>query len=147
MIDNSKRFRRILSFRGRATRLEYNVIIGVLVLLWGVMAYLMFISPTWHYKITHSDLFMPVFIGAILVTLYVGYAAAFRRRHDLGLKGFSATSMFGRECVFEKGIDTFNEYGSDPLQEYEPQLERLNEMVAELRRKKAQEAEKTDEGK
>lgn len=125
MIDNSKRFRRILLFSGRATRLEFNVIIFALILLW-VGAYMLIMS---HRQWMRSDMIMYYLLGGAIVTLYLGLAVTFRRRHDLGVHGLKKSK--GLECMWEKGIGTFNQYGSDPLQEFGPQQEKLDAMVAE----------------
>ncbi len=137
--DNSKKFRRILLFSGRATRLEFNVIILALVAIYAILCYI--VMKTRILSGLSSDVVMFSFLVFVLVTLYIAFAAISRRNHDMDRKSFERGDFFGADFYFRKGTEGLNQYGSDPLQEYEPQNEYFKQLVEEVRKERANETE------
>lgn len=127
MIDNSKPFRRLFSFKGRATRLEFNIVIFLVLLFWCGLVWLTLYTP--YFKRTEVGVGMYALIVLSILTIYIGMAVAVRRNHDLGNGGMPSSLQFS--LSFTKGVPYFNEFGSDPFQDYQPQLDRLNQLVAE----------------
>lgn len=132
LIDNSRPFSRIFSFRGRSTQKECNVIcMGIGGLYFLIMLLLEYLKM--HFEILRQlDITMYFFFLGFPVYLYLLCAVSSRRMHDFG-KPFSIGNITIRRILGEsfEEVEGFNKYGSDPRQPYEPQLEAYYKMLRE----------------
>ncbi len=108
----------ILSFSGRAGRLEYFLVnIGIYLL--SVVSQLAFISTD---PITGEASVSPVIIMLLLPTIYFGYGNAVRRLHDLGHTGWVVllslvpliNLALGLYLLFTAGNEFGNKFGPPP---------------------------------
>lgn len=121
IINNSKWWTHLFTTKGRASRLEYNLICLIVVcplflFLWNMMT-----SHT-HYG-ENTLIWLLVYV---VVALYLLICASVRRNHDLGNSGMTRSSIFGSEYCFKKGDEGVNRFGSDPCQDYESQISELD---------------------
>lgn len=121
--DNSKWWCNILTPKGRASRLEYNLRCLIICIPFIIL----FILNHYNvYRFTKDENFLYYLLAYVVVLLYVMFCAAIRRNHDLGNSGLTRNSLFGSEYVFKKGEDGPNRFGSDPCKDYLTQMDELN---------------------
>jgi uncharacterized membrane protein YhaH (DUF805 family) len=134
-IDNSRFFSHFFSPKGRIGRLQYLVTVLIVVALYALVCYLLrfFLSAD---EIRNSAIPSICFIPSAALVIVAGL----KRCHDAGVDWWYAIIpivllfVFGLvELVigaaaffflfFQKGEDGLNEYGSEPLKPYLPQIE------------------------
>lgn len=121
--DNSKWWRNILTPRGRASRLEYNLLCVIVCLPLVIMVILDFNRI---YSFTKNENALYYLMGYVVVIMYLMICAMIRRNHDLGNSGLTRNSLFGSEYMFKKGEYGPNRFGSDPCRDYLTQIDELN---------------------
>lgn len=125
-IDNSKWWKHLLTFKGRASRTEYNLICLACILPLGIAIYGMK-AYHWFYG---NENFLTWLLIYLVVMLYVLFAAFVRRNHDLGNSGIKRYPFSHYDYTFRKGQKGMNRFGSDPCQDYDVQLKELEESEA-----------------
>ncbi len=136
-IDNSRFFSHFFSAKGRIGRLQYLVTVLIVVAVYALVYYLLRFFPTADgYEIWNSVIHTICFILAAALIIIAGL----KRCHDAGVDWWYATIpivvLFVMGLVvliigaaaffflfFQKGEDGLNEYGSEPLKPYLPQIE------------------------
>lgn len=121
--DNSKWWRNILTPKGRASRLEYNLLCVIVCLPLVIMVILDFNRI---YSFTKNENALYYLMGYVVVIMYLMICAMIRRNHDLGNPGLTRNSLFGSEYMFKKGVYGPNRFGSDPCRDYLTQIDELN---------------------
>lgn len=140
-LDNSRMFSHFLTTKGRISRTEYALtfIIGLLLMFIGnvILGYILISNGV--YIESRAELFLWGFIG-FLPGMYILVVAGIKRAHDSGARWWYSLAVVAlllviniftivlgiAGCIFlfkDKSEEGVNEYGSDPTQAYNSQLE------------------------
>lgn len=124
--DNSKWWNHILLPIGRASRLEFNLI---LLCLAAPLIYVIYqLKAGTHY----TESFLTWLLVYVVIMLYIGICATIRRNHDMGNAGLSRRNLSGWEFIFKKGDNGINVYGSNPGRDYDSQVEEFKEYLSKI---------------
>lgn len=140
-IDNSRMFGRWYKFSGRIGRLEYALTLIFAIVLYLVLTFAVYeiLSSLGILLTTPTRVYLYTF-GCMIPSVYITIAAGVKRAHDSTVSPwYSLTPLiplfflniitfviFCAGCVFlfkDKGEDGVNEYGSNPVQPYNDQLQ------------------------
>ena len=96
---------KVFSFKGRITRLEFNISIAIVILLLlaGVFFYPYFDDSN-HY----------LSISMILLSILIIVLQGYKRYHDLGQKGWRIFISLDYTLFIKEGDEGENEHGPDP---------------------------------
>lgn len=123
--DNSKWWKHLFSFSGRASRLEFNLVI---LCSWIPLIILGMDVFHTHKLFARNDESILYWLMAVAIFgLYFSMAAVARRNHDMGRSAFDRENLSGLEFYIRKGDHGINRFGSNPCRDYDEQLAEMEE--------------------